>query len=109
MSSIEIVDLDPVDTSLLINLVNPDICHQIIGGSRDAVTAGKSNSSPISINASTILPSYSNATSISIANATRSGAIATTLNTNFSTNLTLNPNNRQTVSGSIGITIDIPH
>jgi hypothetical protein len=109
MSSIEIVDLDPVDTNLRINLANTEICHQIIGGGRYPVTIGGSNSSPISISTSSILPSYSNATSISIANATRSGAIVTTLNTNFNTNLTLNPNNRQPVSGSIGITIDIPH
>jgi hypothetical protein len=109
MSSIEIVDLDPVDTNLHINLGNPDIYHQIIGGGRYTVTAGGSNSSPISMTASSILPFYGNATSISIANATRTSAIATTVNANFNTNLTVNPNARQSVSGSIGITIDIPH
>ncbi len=108
MSLIEIVDLDPVDTNLLINLPNPEICHQIFGG-RGAIAVGKSSSIPTSINASSILPSYSNATSISIANATRSSAIATTVNTNFNTNLIINPSARQNVSGSIGFTIDIPN
>jgi hypothetical protein len=111
MSSIEITDLDRIDTDLFTILTNPEVIRQIIGGGKSK----SSSSSPVSINTSSLLPPFGNSTSISIANATKTGPISTTANVNLNTNFTVNsPNDRHNVSGSIDFTIDtgnlnIPH
>jgi hypothetical protein len=106
MSSIEITDLDRLDTDLFTILTNSEVIHQIIGGGKAASKTGTS-SSPVSINTSSLLPPFGNSTSISIANATNTGPIATTVNVNLNTNLTVNSSHdRQDVNGSIGFTID---
>jgi hypothetical protein len=93
MSLIEITDLD-----LLKTLGDAEIADLVIGGG---------NSIPRSINPNAILLGYSSSTSISIANATRSSAIATAVNANFNASFTVNgSHNGQSVSGSIGMTIE---
>jgi hypothetical protein len=115
MSSIEITDLDRVDTDLFTILTNSEVISQIIGGVNATIKAGSPSSKSVSINTSSILPSFSNSTSISIANATNTGSIATTANVNLNTNFTVNSShNRQGANGAIGFTIDagniiIPH
>jgi hypothetical protein len=105
MSSIEITDLDRLDTDLFTILTNSEVIHQIIGGGKAASTTG-SSSSPVSINTSSLLPPFGNSTSISIANATNTGPIATTVNVNLNTNVTVNsPHDRQDVNGSIDLTV----
>jgi hypothetical protein len=116
MSSIEITDLDRADADLFTILTNSEVVHQIIGGGNAVISTGSSGSSnPVLINTSFLLPPFGNSTSISIANATQTGSIATTVNVNLNTNLTVNSSHdRQNVNGSIGFTIDagnisIPH
>ena len=104
MSSIEITDLDRVDTDLFTILTNAEVTRQIIGGGKSK----SSSLSPVSINTSSLLPPFGNSTSISIANATKTGPISTTANVNLNTNFTVNgPNDRHNVDGSIGFTVDI--
>jgi hypothetical protein len=98
MSSIEITDLDSIDIDLLKTLTDAEIADRVIGGS---------NSMPTSINANVMFLPYSSSTSISIANATRSSAIVTTVNANFNANFTVNSShNGQSAIGSIGMTIE---
>jgi hypothetical protein len=115
MSSIEITDLDWVDADLFTILTNSEVICQIIGGGNAVIKTGSTGSTPVSINTSFLLPPFGNSTSISIANATKTGPIATTVNVNLNTNLTVNSSHdRRNVNGSIGFTIDagnisIPH
>jgi hypothetical protein len=106
MSSIEITDLGRVNTDLFTILTNSEVIHQIIGGGKAASKTG-SSSSPVSINTSSLLPPFGNSTSISIANATDTGPIATTVNVNWNTDLTVNSSHdRQNVNGSIDFTVN---
>jgi hypothetical protein len=115
MSSIEITDLARADADLFTILTNSEVIRQIIGGGKVAIKSGSSGSRPVSINTSSFLPPFGNSTSISIANATKTGPISTTTDVNLNTNFTVNSSNdRQSVDGSIGFTIDagnisIPH
>jgi hypothetical protein len=113
MSSIEITDLDRINTDLFTILTNSEVIHQIIGGGNATVKVGSPSSKSVSIDTSSLLPPFSNSTSISIANATKTGPISTTANVNLNTNFTVNSSHdRQGVNGSIGFTIDtgnFPH
>jgi hypothetical protein len=113
MSSIEITDLDRIDTDLFTILTNSELICQIIGGGNTTVKVGSPSLKSVSIDTSSLLPPFSNSTSISIANATKTGPIATTVNVNLNTNFTVNSSNdRQGVNGSIGFTVDtgnLPH
>jgi hypothetical protein len=113
MSSIEITDLDRIDSDLFTILTNSEVIHQIIGGSNATIKLGSPSSKSVLIDTSSLLPPLSNSTSISIANATQTGPISTTANVNLNTNFTVNsPHDRQNVNGSIDFTIDtgnLPH
>jgi hypothetical protein len=107
MSSIEITDLDRIDTDLFTILTNSEVIRQIIGGGNATIKSGSSGSKSVSIDTSSILPPFGNSTSISIANATKTGPISTTANVNLNTNFTVNgSNDAANVNGSIGFTID---
>jgi hypothetical protein len=107
MSSIEITDLDRINTDLFTILTNSEVIRQIIGGGNATIKAGSSSSIPVSINTSSLFPPFGNSTSISIANATKTGPISTTANVNLNTNFTVNSSNDTLgVNGSIGFTID---
>ena len=113
MSSIEIIDINRHDVDLFTILTNSEIIHQIIGGGNATIKSGSSSPKLVSINTSSLLPPFSNSTSISIANATKTGQISTTANVNLNTNFTVNSSNdRQGVNGSIEFTLDpgnLPH